>query len=169
MNSFLKSFCCIGVSALLIIAAGCSNPIFKKFGDGNNAAQMTSLNWEQSYESAMEMARQTGKPVLANFTGSDWCHWCKKLHHDVFDQPEFSDWAADHVVLLELDFPQNSSQNPAIKDQNQALANQFGINSYPTVLLISPEGGELGRLGYVAGGPGNWIESAEQQMGNTAQ
>ena len=58
--------------------------------------------WHDSYESAIEESQKTGKPILADFTGSDWCHWCVKLKTDVFETETFQNWAQDNVVLLEL-------------------------------------------------------------------
>ena len=43
------------------------------------------------------------------FTGSDWCGWCIRLQKEVFFKPEFTKWAAENVVLVELDFPRKST------------------------------------------------------------
>jgi thiol-disulfide isomerase/thioredoxin len=37
------------------------------------------LSWETDISVAMEKAKKEGKDILINFTGSDWCGWCKKL------------------------------------------------------------------------------------------
>jgi len=106
--------------------------------------------WHHSYESARSESLETGRPILINFTGSDWCHWCVKLKQDVFNQPEFQAWAKDNVILLELDFPKRSAQSPIIKQQNQKLAQQFGVEGYPTVLLVDANGKVMGdSLGYL--------------------
>ena len=61
--------------------------------------------WMVDMEKAYKVSKETGKPIMANFTGSDWCGWCKKLKYEVFDKPEFKAWADKNVVLVELDFP----------------------------------------------------------------
>ena len=61
--------------------------------------------WLVDLEEAYNQSKQTDKPILANFTGSDWCGWCKKLRAEVFSRPEFKTWAKENVILLELDFP----------------------------------------------------------------
>ena len=33
--------------------------------------------WLVKIEDAYAESKKTGKPILANFTGSDWCGWCK--------------------------------------------------------------------------------------------
>ncbi len=63
------------------------------------------IKWLDSYEEAAKISKETNKPILANFTGSDWCRWCKVLDKEVFRTDEFKTWASENVVLLELDFP----------------------------------------------------------------
>ena len=124
--------------------------------------------WHDSYESAIEESQKTGKPILADFTGSDWCHWCVKLKTDVFETETFQNWAQDNVVLLELDFPKRGMQAPRIKQQNQELANRFQIKSYPTVLFLDSHGGKIGTLGYLKD-PEDWIAQAEIQLSGGAE
>ena len=49
--------------------------------------------WHIDFEKAAQISLQTGKPILADFTGSDWCGWCIKLKKEVFNTPLFRDWA----------------------------------------------------------------------------
>lgn len=37
-----------------------------------------AINWEESFTEAKEIAKQTNKPILIYFTGSDWCGPCIK-------------------------------------------------------------------------------------------
>jgi protein disulfide-isomerase len=123
-------------------------------------------SWTTSLKTATAQARKTGKPILIDFTGSDWCPWCMKLHAEVFDTPAFATWAADNVVLLECDFP-NGRQPPAdIKAQNAELAQKFNVSGYPTVVFIDADGNELGRTGYIQGGADAWIRQASKLVGS---
>ncbi len=123
---------------------------------------MAGEGWETDYQLALEAAQKGQKMVLANFTGSDWCGWCIKLHKEVFDQKAFRTWARENVVLLELDFPRRKPQSAELKKQNAELQNRFRIEGYPTVVLLNAEGKEVGRTGYVKGGPEAWIASADK-------
>ena len=108
--------------------------------------------WTESYGKALRLAKQTNRPVLIDFTGSDWCHWCIKLDKEVFEKPEFVAYAKESLVLLKLDFPRRKI--PAlIKAQNDSLKRAFGVRGYPTLFLIDASGQKLGRLGYQKGGP----------------
>ncbi len=60
-----------------------------------------------SYESAVANAKESGRPIMLVFTGSDWCVWCQRLEHDILRTPEFEKWSRK-VVPVELDFPQLS-------------------------------------------------------------
>ena len=45
--------------------------------------------WLTDYELAKKQATDENKTILVDFTGSDWCGWCIKLHNEVFSQSEF--------------------------------------------------------------------------------
>ena len=129
----------------------------------SNAPQ--EVVWHTSWEEAREEAEQTGKLILADFTGSDWCHWCVKLKKDRFETPEFQSWAKDNAVLLELDFPRNSPQPMAVKIQNRNLKEQYDIRSYPTVLLLKPDGSVQAKMGYESGkSASQWVQLAESRL-----
>jgi protein disulfide-isomerase len=121
--------------------------------------------WLTDYKQALERAKKEKKVVLADFTGSDWCGWCIKLKDEVFSKPEFQQWAQEHVVLLELDFPKNKPQSEELKQQNEKLRDEFGIQGYPTILFLDAKGKKVGQSGYVEGGPEKWIEAAEKELG----
>ncbi len=124
--------------------------------------------WLTDFDEAQAVAKKEQKPILANFTGSDWCGWCIKLKAEVFSKPEFEEWAAQNVVLLELDFPRRKQLPEALAEQNRELAQRYGIRGYPTVLLLDADGEQRGKLGYLRGGPEAWIAAAEAQLGENA-
>ncbi len=106
------------------------------------------LAWLTDFEEAKEQARAQNKTLLINFTGSDWCPPCIMLEKEVFKQPEFVAYAAKNLVLVEVDFPRIKMQSREAKAANQKLANQFGIEGFPTVVLLDAGGQPLGALGY---------------------
>ncbi len=42
-------------------------------------------DWLTSWDEAAKQSKKSGKPILIDFTGSDWCGWCIKLKKEVFD------------------------------------------------------------------------------------
>ena len=124
-------------------------------------------------DEAYALSEKESKPILANFTGSDWCGWCIRLQKEVFFKPEFVQWAKDNVVLVELDFPRSKKMDPAIQQQNISLQSAFRVQGYPTVWFVNSQTIEgktnftqLGSTGYVAGGPEAWISGADRILKN---
>ena len=120
--------------------------------------------WLNNYSEAVKQAKESGKPILVDFTGSDWCGWCIKLDKEVFSQPEFIDWAKQNAVLFSADFPQNIPQSAALAKQNSKLAEQYQVEGFPTAVLLSPDGREIARTGYQAGGATNYLKHLESLL-----
>lgn len=123
--------------------------------------------WHTDINKAIALSKKESKPLFLFFTGSDWCGWCIRLQKEVFKTPEFTAWAKDNVVLVDLDFPRRTPQDPAIQKQNAELQQIFAVQGYPTVWFVKPslkDGKnnleQLGSTGYLAGGPASWIENA---------
>jgi thioredoxin-related protein len=127
------------------------------------ADEAKGSGWTEKYDEAVAASKKSGLPILADFTGSDWCGWCIKLHKEVFDTKEFKEWAAKNVVLLELDFPQKKAQDEALKAKNKELSEKYKIEGFPTIVILDAEGKKLGELGYEEGGPKAWIAEFTKQ------
>ena len=120
--------------------------------------------WLTDFEAAKAAAKKEKKVILADFTGSDWCGFCIKLKNEVFSKPEFHEWAAKKVVLLELDFPKQKKLPDALEQQNQRLQKEYAVEGYPTILFLDADGKQLGKYGYDEGGAVKWIQKAEGLM-----
>jgi protein disulfide-isomerase len=135
---------------------------------GSYAVEAQELVWHNNMDTAMEISKKSKKPLMLFFTGSDWCGWCIRLQKEVFKTAEFTTWAKDNVVLVELDFPRNTSKLSAeIQSQNSQLQQFFQVQGYPTVWLVNANKKDgktnfekLGNTGYVAGGPTAWLAVA---------
>ena len=46
-------------------------------------------DWIGDFDKAVALAKETGKDLFVDFTGSDWCGWCIRLHDEVFVHSEF--------------------------------------------------------------------------------
>ena len=113
--------------------------------------------WVTNMAEAQKTATAEKKDLLVNFTGSDWCVWCIRLKKEVFTQPEFAAAAKD-FVWVEIDFPRNGSQSAEEKKLNQALAAKYGIEGYPTVLLMNANGEVYAKTGYKPGGAAKYVQ-----------
>lgn len=114
----------------------------------------TSVVWMTDFEAAKQKAAAEGKDLLIDFSGSDWCYWCKRLDSEVFSKSVFIEEAAKQFVFVMLDFPNDKSgQSSQLQAQNKRLAEQFGIRGYPTVILAKADGTQYAQTGYQEGGP----------------
>ena len=98
--------------------------------------------WLTDLDAAKAQGVKENKPVLVDFTGSDWCPPCKSLHKVVFESPEFAA-AASRYVLVELDFPRNTPQTAELKAKNREWQQRYAVNSFPTILLLDAKSGEV--------------------------
>jgi protein disulfide-isomerase len=114
--------------------------------------------WMDNYDAALKLSAQKKIPVLINFTGSDWCYWCKKLDKEVFSQPDFAKYSKSSLILLKVDFPKNIKQTDDVKAFNKELANKFNIEGFPTIVLIDSKGKEINRTGYQEGGAATYVK-----------
>lgn len=133
------------------------------------ASAHAEITWLTDLDQAKAVAAKEKKAILVDFTGSDWCGWCIRLKKEVFDQKAF-EVASKDFVFVELDFPRGKKQEPALKAKNEALAKQFNIQGFPTILLLNAQGEAFAQTGYEEGGPANYLKSlANFLKDNTAE
>jgi thioredoxin-related protein len=126
------------------------------FGGGANmAAEVSSADkfeWLTDYKRAQEESKATNKPLLIEFTGSDWCPPCKQMQKEVLGTAEFQSYAAKNFILLEVDFPRTKEQPHDLAAQNMELAQRFEVQGFPSILVLGSDGAKLGeRVGYDPG------------------
>ena len=129
-----------------------------------DAATADVFKWETDFEVAKKRAKEENKEILADFTGSDWCGWCIKLKKEVFDQPEFQEYAKKHLIMLELDFSHGKKLPAKETEQNEKLSQEFKVEGFPTILLMNSKGKEVGRTGYQPGGPAKYVEHVKELL-----
>lgn len=139
--------------ACLLAIPGCEESSSAKFE-----------NFSQSIDDAVAESKSTGRPMMMLFTGSDWCPPCMALEKEVFGQPEFQEWADEHVVLMLVDQPRHHSLPSDIREQNNRLFSKYGISGVPTVLFLDQDQKVIGKLGYRSGGPKPWIQAANDLL-----
>ena len=104
--------------------------------------QTAAADWQTDYAKALKMAKEQNKRVLLDFTGSDWCPPCIALRKRVFSNAEFGAYAQKNLILVELDFPRKKEQSEQLKNQNEKLSTQYGVDEkgFPTIILVDPSG-----------------------------
>ena len=107
---------------------------------------------DTNFPRAAALARTTKRPLLLAFIGTDWSISSLKLDREVFDQADFADDSKYNFLLCKLHFYQTRERSPETIRQNEELATKYKVQDFPTVVVLSPDGREIGRLGYIPGG-----------------
>lgn len=135
-------------------------------GDAAKPAVAAKAVWLTSLAEAKVEAAKRKVPILVDFSGSDWCGWCIKLDDEVFSTPVFQEYAAKNLVLLLVDFPRRKEQDAGTKKQNAALADKFGIEGFPTILLLDENEKLIARTSYLPGGGENYVRHLGKLLKN---
>ena len=108
--------------------------------------------WSDSLEQSLKAAAVDGRPVLVKFE-ADWCGPCRLLSKE-FLKPEFEK-IHSKCLLTRVDV-----------DQQAELAQEYGVQNIPTVLLFDSNGQVVAeRVG--AGKLDEWVEWFEQAVEDT--
>ncbi len=103
----------------------------------------STIKWETDFEKARQLAVSEKKLILLNFSGSDWCGPCIRLHREIFESQVFENFANNQLVLLNADFPR-LKKNRLSKEQqskNDLLAEKYNIEgAFPLTLLLDANG-----------------------------
>lgn len=151
MNNIVSFF----AAFMLIIASN-------QYSFAQKSYKASMDGWEVDLNVAYKKSQEKGIPILANFTGTDWCGWCIRLKNSVFNTEAFKNWAKKNVVLLEVDFPRRFKLPDNIAQQNAGLQQAFQVRGYPTVwvfdMKMDAKSGKtnimaLAKTGYVASTP----------------
>lgn len=103
---------------------------------------------ERPLEEALEQAREESKLLYVAFLGEDWSLSSKRFRQTVLSSEAFTAFAADAAIY----YPVMARRKPPLTKEEtaqlQALVIHFDIKSYPTLIILAPDGQELLRHGY---------------------
>jgi thiol-disulfide isomerase/thioredoxin len=104
-----------------------------------------------TFEQARAAAERDGKILLVDFF-TTWCPPCKRLDAVTWKDPAVLAWLAEKTVALKID-----------AEKERELARGFGIESYPTLLFVKPDGKEFDRIvGYRD--PEDFLQEANEAL-----
>ena len=99
--------------------------------------------WETDFNKAKHQAQNEHKYILLNFSGSDWCGPCIKMHKEIFESEVFDQYAKSNLILVNADFPR-LKKNQLSKEQqykNDQLAEMYNKEGkFPFTLLLTADG-----------------------------
>lgn len=95
-------------------------------------------------ENAKKQATENKELILLNFSGSDWCIPCIKLHKNIIETEDFKKLETENVMIyINADFPRNKKNqlSPELKKENASLADHYNSKGlFPYTLLLNSEG-----------------------------
>src|SRR6185295_17174708 len=99
--------------------------------------------WLTDFEKAKQAASSEHKLILLNFSGSDWCGPCIRMHKEIFENSSFADYASSHLVLVNADFPRLKKHelSKEQQDKNDKLAGVYDKEGiFPLTVLLTADG-----------------------------
>lgn len=112
------------------------------------SAQEENLHWLTDFEAAKQVSKDTKKPILMYFTGSDWCAPCIMLKEDFFSTAKFKS-QAEKLVLLKVDIPRRTDiiSEEQLKANKKLLATYNKQGGFPNIIALNEQGKVLGTQG----------------------
>jgi len=130
-----------GVAAVSVSACRQRGAVVK----GDNAVVIAShgtanVSWQRTWDGAFKRAREEKKAVVVDFY-ADWCVWCRRLDSTTYRDPKVVDFLSRRVIPLKLNVDAG---------EGRKLAGKYHVDGLPTILVLSAEGKEIGRIpGYM--------------------
>lgn len=101
-------------------------------------------NAQSRFVQAKKTAAEKNQLIVLNFSGSDWCVPCIKLHKNIIETDAFKQLSTDQVIqYINADFPRSKKNQPSadVKKENAALADQYNPKGlFPYTLLLNADG-----------------------------
>lgn len=92
--------------------------------------------FEGDFKDARKKAEEENKNLFVDFY-AEWCVPCKLMDKDVFSRKEVGDYFNEKFVCCRLD---------AEQAENKPLAKKYGVNAFPTMIVMDAGGKELKKL-----------------------
>lgn len=97
-----------------------------------------TIPWQTNLAAALAQSKQTGKPVLVDFS-AEWCPPCQEMKRSAWPDPRVEQTAKSDFIPVLLDV-----------DVAQSEARQYGIQTIPQILVLSAEGKVLRRADFLS-------------------
>lgn len=103
-----------------------------------------SIKAQNRLDNAKKQALENKELILLNFSGSDWCILCIKLHKNIIETDEFKKLETESIIVyVNADFPRNKKNqlSAGMKKENAGLADQYNPKGlFPYTLLLDQDG-----------------------------
>ena len=142
-------------TVMIAVILGCSETTSEE----QSSSHEDESGWLVSFAEAKAKSVEESKPILMEFTGSDWCPPCMALHDNVLTSDVFKQQIPEKFILLKLDNPRDKSkQTPEEISQYKKLSAEYNVEGVPTIIVADATGKEQHRqVGYNRETPQAWV------------
>lgn len=113
---------------------------------------LTAVTCDAQTADPLASSRETGRPALIYFSGSDWCANCKAFSRDVLSKPEVQAVSAERFVSYTADRPIRKPLDADTERLNAALVQRYNTsNIFPLLVVVATDGRVLDRITYERG------------------
>jgi thioredoxin-like negative regulator of GroEL len=125
--------------ALCLMAVGDVQPAFAQKRKTPVTPAEAGIFNESTYSAGLEKAKATGRPLMIDFF-TTWCGPCRRLDETTWANKEVKAFLAERTIPIKID-----------AEKESALAEQFSVEAFPTVVFVSQDGKEIDRfVGYLS-------------------
>ena len=131
------------------------------------AASSTPKGFTDDLDAALRRAAENGRRVVAVFSGSDWCGWCKELDKKILSKEAFLKVATNTYELVYIDNPMDTKVlSETGRKNNRRITEKYGVKGFPTVLVLAAKGAEVATVSGYDGesGPEGYLKMLESEI-----
>lgn len=122
-----------------------------------------SSAWNENFGEALVDAQSNGKVLLLAFMGAGWCPWSEKLEREILSEPAFVEPLRGDVQFVWLACPEEPKRYGTELKQ---LKEKYGVDEFPTLVLITPQQEEMFKVGYLPLSPKEFAARLKQMVGD---
>ena len=116
------------------------NAVFEKKLQGNG--------WLNNYGQALKLSRRQGMPLIIWFHDSITSPKSKELGRTLLETKQFDEYCTDRVIRMKIDSGAAIDDSPGKSSRYSLssinrLANKYGIDRKPGIVVVSPHGGKV--------------------------
>jgi thioredoxin-related protein len=104
----------------------------------------------EDYMKGKEVMQVHEKPALLCFLSSDGCLWSSRFFDEVLKERDFLKQIRNEFIFVLVDFPELKRQSKEQIEMNAELKNRYRVDSFPTFVMIAPDGEEITRLSFLS-------------------
>lgn len=131
--------------SLAFVLVACGGASEAQADETSTVNSTTEGDWIQDdFDAAMALSAETGKPIFIDMY-ADWCGPCRMLADEYFPREDYQEILAQ-CVLLKINI-----------DNYPQYAEQYRVQSIPTLILTDANGTEFDRITGVMGSPEEFL------------